>query len=278
MNFTLKITFTIFILLSLSLAMISLLNYFKYDKTLADLVRSRSDVVAMDIKNNIESNLSLGLFLSEISNLKDILDRAKEQNDHILKIYIFGQDGVVLSSTDENYKGQAMLAARLRMVSDNTGGKVAKCNENARSQTVDACLNLENSFSQQIGGIYLESSKDYHQDKIATMFKHLLSSFILVLSIITILTAFWIFNVFRETAHSFKRMNQQLMSLIKTDAPISESKETDRYSRIKQNDLEHHCDDFYQKAKDAFDEIKQFELTHSITDYPVTEEKPDVFK
>jgi hypothetical protein len=259
--------------------MIGLLNYFKYDKTLADLVRSRSNVVAIDIKNNLVSNLSFGLFLSEISDLKDILDRAKKQNDHILKIYVFDQEGIVLSSTDESFKGQLMSTGRLRTLNEGANGKVTKCVDSEKIQTVDVCLDLENNFSQQIGGIYLESSKDYYRDKTATMFKHLLLSFILVLFVITALTAFWVFSVFQHTSHSFKRMNQKLMSLIKSEnTPIPPEEMTIQavsLVKIKQNDLEYHCDEFYQKAKETFTAIKQLELSNSSVNHSIIEEKTD---
>ncbi|ALG67942.1 hypothetical protein [Beggiatoa leptomitoformis] len=96
LNLTLKISFTIILLLSFALGMISLLNYFKYEKTFSSLVQSRFVVLVLDLKNTLENSINLGLSLAEINNTQKIIERIAQQDEQIFSIDIFDQTGALL--------------------------------------------------------------------------------------------------------------------------------------------------------------------------------------
>ncbi len=251
-NLTLKITLTILVLLSLTLGMISLLNYFKFDTTLADIVRSRSEVTSLDLKNTIENSLKAGWSLASNGNLAQLINRTKQQNEQILKIEIFDQNGTILFSTDLDRVDQMVGREWLNCPAKDE--KSYKETQQKNSESFDICENLQNSFDKYVGGILLQSSKVYHRSKVDAMFFSLGSNLILVLICSSVLTTILVFIVFKNTSNSFKKMNQSLLPLLKQTEPMP-------VLQNPSNDLEQKCQHFQQQAHQAFEMLEQAQHT-----------------
>jgi hypothetical protein len=115
---------------------------------------------------------------------------------------------------------------------------------------------LVNSFSQVVGGISLQTSKDYLRDKMQEMFYHLLTNFIFVLMILAVITMLAVFLLFRPTSNSFNKMNQALASLL---SPKSETADTEIITFVPKNELEQHCYRFHAQAQHALLALQEAE-------------------
>lgn len=252
-NLTFKITSTILVLLSLTLGMLSLLNYFKFDTTLADIVLSRSDVTALDLKNTIENSFKMGLTLSGNSNLQELINRTKQQNEQVLQIEIFRQNGLILFSTEPDRIQKSVDSSWLKYI-DMSSNKAYRVFGQHDSEAFNVFVNLFNSYGKLEGVISLQSSKEYHSNKVNMMFFSLSTNLILVLLCSSILTTILVFLVFRNTSNSFKKMNQALLPLL---THTEDETATELLIKQPSNDLEQHCQQFQQQAQQAFQVLAQ---------------------
>jgi hypothetical protein len=99
MRSTIKISLTALLALALVLFLVTLLNVFKFESTLAEITRAKVDVIVDDVEQSVEAAMDLGLPLGGIGTASDILARAKERDPRIVDAVIFGGDGEVLFGT-----------------------------------------------------------------------------------------------------------------------------------------------------------------------------------
>lgn len=253
LNLTLKITFTILILITLTLTMISLLSYFKYEKTLNSIIVSRTEVIIIDLKNTAEISLNIGLSLAENENIQAVIDRVKQQDSQILQIDIFNKKGLVLFSTSPEQINRTVPASWLI---DNQ----SKSPKKPWDISDDTVFNLRadlvnNSFNQVMGGISLQTSKDYLRDKMQEMFYNLIKNFLIVLTALALVTMLAVFLLFRPTSNSFNKMNQALANLLSSKPDNSDKTETTT-AFIPKNELEQHCYRFHAQAQHALLELQ----------------------
>jgi hypothetical protein len=99
MRSTIKISLTALLALALVLFLVTLLNVFKFESTLAEITRAKVDVIVDDVEQSVEAAMDLGLPLGGIGTATDILARAKGRDPRIVDALIFGGDGEVLFGT-----------------------------------------------------------------------------------------------------------------------------------------------------------------------------------
>lgn len=103
MKASLRIALAVVLLQLFSLLLQGFLDVYKYSTLLTDLVRSRLEVVALDIKANLEATVALGLALSETSNADEMIKRMRQQDALIKRIAIFevtGTRSIAVYDTD----------------------------------------------------------------------------------------------------------------------------------------------------------------------------------
>jgi len=83
-----------------AVGMAGLLNFFKYRSTAERIVRERMLVIGNVIDNSIQQSLALGLQFTELNTLAETLERERANDDLILGIDVFDNDGQPLYSTD----------------------------------------------------------------------------------------------------------------------------------------------------------------------------------
>lgn len=101
MRSTIKISLTALLALALVLFLVTLLNVFKFESTLAEITRAKVDVIVDDVEQSVEAAMDLGLPLGGIGTASDILARAKARDPRIVDAIIFGGDGDLLFGTGQ---------------------------------------------------------------------------------------------------------------------------------------------------------------------------------
>jgi len=96
-----------------AIGMAALLDYFKYRATAERIVERRLQFVGNSIENSIQSSLAIGIQFAEIGTLTSTLERERANDDLILGIDVFDNDGRLLYSTDRGRLSQPVAAGWL---------------------------------------------------------------------------------------------------------------------------------------------------------------------
>lgn len=218
MRLTVKTGLTIVAILMFAISVTSLLNYYKYQSTLSELVRSRLVVIGIDLKHTIEGSVGLGIALSQTDNVEEIIGRSKQGDEYILSVEVYettANGGVRLFHTEKTGIGEPVSETWIE------AAKSAK----KHVWTADDKLalttgfSLVNNFDKVIGAIVFRYSRTYQQGKIDAMFEKLARTSGLVLAIVSALAFFGVFIFFRKISSSFERMTDSLNALIAGKEP-----------------------------------------------------------
>ncbi len=147
----------IVLVLGFSLVLISLLNYFKYEKTFSGLQRSKFEVIARDLKAAAETGMNIGLPLPALKNMQDLIDRERHRDQQILSIDIFGMDGTVLYSTTPGRAG-AKVSPKLLDALRHARGRVWELND---KDSFLVGVPINNNFGRVSGGLTIRYAKSY---------------------------------------------------------------------------------------------------------------------
>ncbi|MBP5858852.1 hypothetical protein KAJ83_17670 [Marivibrio halodurans] len=99
MRLPLRIAIMLLLVLGFGVGLTAFLSQAKFERTLEDLVRSRLQVVALDLSHTMEGALGLGLSLEEARNIPDALATAAAADSDILWIGVRDQTNSVLFET-----------------------------------------------------------------------------------------------------------------------------------------------------------------------------------
>ena len=105
LNLPVRVSVTIFLILTLAVSLTGLLNHYKYRKYLSDLIRDRHALVLQDIGHSIEASLSLGLAVGALPGVNATLQARTLRDPGVLSIEMFDERGTVLYSSDESLRG-----------------------------------------------------------------------------------------------------------------------------------------------------------------------------
>jgi hypothetical protein len=150
MRSTIKISLTALLALALVLVLVTLLNVFKFESTLAEITRAKVDVIVDDVEQSIEAAIDLGLPLGGIGMGNDILARAKARDPRILDAIIFGSDGDVLFAAGAA-PGSAKVDPSWLSVQRQSGGPGDW--SIALDDTTIFGRRLDSSYSAGVGGV-----------------------------------------------------------------------------------------------------------------------------
>ena len=219
MKLTTKTSLTIVVILAFAVVVTNLLNYYKYQSTLRELVQSRFEVVGQDIKHSIEGSVNLGIPLSQIENTQEILNRVKAGDEQIISIEVFEISGT---------EGKRIFGTESSVIGQKVPGDWVKSAERADAATWqfdedDAYglgIALINNFNKRIGGVVLRYSRAYQQGKIEAMFQTLSRAVLIVFAISCLLAFIGVYVFFRPISTTFARMTASLSSLLSNEEPV----------------------------------------------------------
>lgn len=232
MRLTIKTGLTIVAILLFAVLVTSFLNYYKYQSTLADLVRSRLVVIGLDLKNTVEASVGLGIPLRQTENIQKIINRAKRGDDQILSVEVFetsAAGGARLFHTDQARIGEAVPEKWLKAVADANDAVWTADDKNV----LVTGFSLVNNFNQTIGAVVVRNSKAYQVAKVAAMFEKLVRALLVVFTVTSALAFLGVFLLFRRLSSSFGRMTDSLNAVIAGNPPTltEETATTDEETR-----------------------------------------------
>jgi hypothetical protein len=218
MKLTFKTGVTLVAILVFAVLVTGLLNYYKYQSTLSELIHSRLVVVGLDLKQSIEGSVGLGIPLNQTQNIQEIIDRTRNEDDQVLSVEVFemtADGGTKLFHTDRDGVGKSVPQSWLTASGD---VEEPVWSVDTKDATVTG-FSLVNNFNKVIGAVVLRYSKSYQQAKTADMFKKLARTGAVVLGAAGILAFFGVFLMFRKISSSFTRMTESLNALIAGKTP-----------------------------------------------------------
>lgn len=215
MSLTLKISTAILSIIVFALSLLVFLTYFKYESTLAQLVRSRFLVIASDIKNTVHRGLSLGVTLSELQGIQEVIEEAKNNHPHILSIKVFEFTSDDQAKTVYNTRLAGIggnipeLWLRTMLISKKAEEWYLK-GEEANVIGVP----IVNNFGKHIGGIAIRYSQHYIHEQSVQMLNNLLRKLSLILTAVSLFVLVGSYLLFYPISKSFSRMSNLLESYI----------------------------------------------------------------
>jgi hypothetical protein len=190
------------LIVGLTLALIGMLNFFRFEQTLRATTEARLGFVAKDLKANIQTGLDLGLDLTSMSNVPNIIEREAASDPGILGIDVFDDHGQVLYSTQES-----AVAAEIPRIWRTAAGSDddAVWQASDREQMVVG-TRLTSNFGADVGGVALRYSRASFEEQLQRMLDLLvrLGSLILIVTAVLSLVVSWL--VFGSTARRLARV------------------------------------------------------------------------
>jgi hypothetical protein len=153
------------LIVGLALALIGMLDFFRFEQTLRSTTEARLGFVAKDLRTNIQTGLDLGLDLSSMSNVQNIIDREAATDPRILGIDVFDDHARVLFSTQESaVESQIPNAWRAAIGSDDDSVWQASDREQMVVGT-----RLTSNFGSDVGGVALRYSRASFEEQLQRM-------------------------------------------------------------------------------------------------------------
>ena len=190
------------LIVGLTLALIGMLNFFRFEQTLRATTEARLGFVAKDLKANVQTGLDLGLDLASMSNVQNIIEREAATDPGILGIDVFDDQAEVLFSTQDGALERQIPAAwRAAIGSDDD----AVWQASDREQMVVG-TRLTSNFGSDVGGVALRYSRASFEEQLQRMLDLLIrlgSSTLLVTALLSLVVS-WL--VLGATARRLARV------------------------------------------------------------------------
>lgn len=154
-----------------AVGMATFLNFYKYQATFEQLVRTRMLVIGYGVENSIQGSLNIGLAFNELTTVPALLARESKADPLITGIDVFTTDGKVLYSTDARRVG--------RKVADNWLGAAVALKGKAREFVAEdpselvAGISLKNNFDLTVGYLAMRYDHGYVDRNVGEMGRRL---------------------------------------------------------------------------------------------------------
>ena len=154
----LRIALAVAAILAAGVAMTTVLSVHKFERTLADFLASRFTFVVNDARQRIETQMDLGLPLTDLQGMSPMLRQYLQDDEQILSIEIFDEAGTVLFSTDPSFVGD--LVAKEWMIAWRSVQGRNVWSELERDAGVVG-MPLRNSLDQNVGSLALRYTREF---------------------------------------------------------------------------------------------------------------------
>ena len=203
---TFRLTAAISGTLFLVVCVMVFLNYSKFQNVFTVFYQSRIDYVIKDMKQSVEFSLSMGLPLSDLKNIQDLIDRVSEEDNQIIAIQVIDPSGSVLFG---KYKDSAVD----RKVLDEWVVKAKSTQEIWTIHDADAMVigvSLLNAIDQVSGSLILKYSRSYYDGLLKEMLWDMSKIGIMIFGGGTVLALALAFILFDKTMQGFVRVSRML--------------------------------------------------------------------
>jgi hypothetical protein len=190
------------LIVGLALALIGMLNFFRFEQTLRATTEARLGFIAKDLRTNIQTGLDLGLDLASMSNVQDIIEREAATDQRILGIDIYDDHAQVLFSTQEGAAETQIPEAWRAAIGM---GDDAVWQASDREQMVVGSR-LTSNFGADVGGVALRYSRASVEEQLQRMLDLLIRLGISTWIITALLSFVVSWLVFGSTARCLARV------------------------------------------------------------------------
>ena len=158
LGFPARVATLLAIILTVGLGITGVLSVQTFSRTLAEFLSTRFEFVVTDLRQRIETQMDLGLALSSIENIPEIMESYLEDDPQIFTIEVFDPTGTVLYSTDTSFEGDLVVEGWLQAWRDADSGGIWSRFE--RDAGVVGAV-LRDNFDQEVGSIALRYSREF---------------------------------------------------------------------------------------------------------------------
>jgi sensor histidine kinase regulating citrate/malate metabolism len=192
------------------LGLISFLNYCNFEKDLYSFVRSRFLVVSRDLKNTVEYGLNLGLGLSELKNIQQLVVETRERDTDIADLMVLDQQGTILFHSDPTRVGRQAEAGWLQQGLLDRNTPALHTGNQVVQQTI---LPLVNQFNIMVGSLVLSYPNSVIQQPEKAMLTFLMRRFVIIFSIFSLLTMLLVFTLSNRLLAGINELADKLEQL-----------------------------------------------------------------
>jgi hypothetical protein len=261
-----KISLMIVLIICFSLVLNIFLNFFNFDKSYSTLIRSRFMVSAKEMKNTVEYGLNLGLTLRQLKNLQDIMDNMIKEDPDITGLLIFDDTGKIIFNVQERKESKDRKLSTNKIAKEIGSmvppdwlyaigqGKRTEASFKGRVEH-SFILPITNNFDIIVGGLVLSYSGVQIDRTILEVLFFLWKIFLGALVIFTLVTIFFINNIFSDIVRSLKSMSNLLSGLMDDPGKGSNEFNLEKVITQKSSSLEHEFVGFFQKVQKAMREL-----------------------
>lgn len=197
-----------------AVALTATLNYYKYDSTLSDLLRSRFTFLLRDMRNTLETGMDLGLPLRELDNVPELIGRNAARNPEVLSIEIFDPSGTVLFSTDSSFVGDLVATSWLDRWQKSTDPIWS-----TRERDADTLgITLQNNLGQTAGAIALRYDRRLEDSLLDRMALQLAGIGVIVVALATFLVGLASYLLLRPMRRQLLLMQAGTEQLLGSEA------------------------------------------------------------
>ncbi|MFY8106933.1 MAG: hypothetical protein ACOVKO_08440 [Elstera sp.] len=197
---SLKIVLMLQLVFGAALILTALLNYFKFEKAVTNVIASRFVVTVNGLQGDVENAMNLGLSLAELRDLQQLIEREERSDDQILAIEIADTSGTILFSTDKSRIDTPLPEDWLRTMTRSEGGI---WQETLKGNPVLGAT-LRNTFGQVAGGVMLSYAKSAISQRTAAVRPGLTAAAVVAILACSLLTVAGVWLVFRNIIAGFR--------------------------------------------------------------------------
>ncbi|MXZ80088.1 MAG: hypothetical protein F4Z15_01670 [Gammaproteobacteria bacterium] len=213
-GFAFRVALVLVPILVMGIAITSALSLHKFGQTFSNLLDSRFEFVTGQIRNDIETQMDLGLPLENLQ-ITEVLEAYGLDDRQILSIEVFDESGLILHSSDSSSIGDLIPEEWISIwrLNASTG------NPSWFTQETDAGVvgtPIRNNLGQDVGSLVLRYSRDYLDQKIRSQARHLLVVNSAAAGIAILIAFFSAMYLLNQVCREFKSMGE-VMDTISSD-------------------------------------------------------------
>ena len=211
-GFATRIAAVLAVILSIGLGITGLLSVQMFGRTLGEFLSTRFEFVVRDVKQRIETQMDLGLELSDIENIPEIMGTYLRDDPQIYTIEVFDQIGTVLYSTDTSFEGDLVTEEWIQAWRET--GDDGVWTQFQRDAGVVG-VTLRNSFDQDVGSLALRYSRDFLDESVSEHGSRLFLIGTVNVAVITLLALLGSIAILRRPLLDLKQLHEAIGKVMK---------------------------------------------------------------
>ena len=168
---TTRVMVTVLIILAAGVGMTTLLSARIFERTLSELLTSRMEFKVNEFRHRIETQMDLGIALSDLRGISEMLDEYRQTDKQILSIEVFDERGVVLFSTDSSFAGDLVTEA---WVTQWRSGRERLAWSHLDRDARVIGISMQDNLGRNVGSLALRYSRNFFDDNVAAQTVRLL--------------------------------------------------------------------------------------------------------